>query len=134
MGTEEQIKEYCEKMLVEKSIHKETEALKAELKKKMIDEDTKIMTSGKYQVKLEIRSNDGFDANKLLGVLKAEWEKSGKSGYCPWVKTVEVVDEDALESALYKGDFDKDALAKINGCRTHSETKALTFKINKEAE
>lgn len=128
MTPEEQVKLYCKQMDEEKALHKSNEKLKSILKKWLTDAGEPRHKFGKYQIALQTRVTENVDEEKMLGVLKAYWDKMGKGKPCPFVKTQEFVDMDALESYIYRGKLPKYLLLELDGCRVRKESQALTYK------
>jgi len=133
MSVEEQVKKYCQQMTEEKALHKSNESIKADLKKYLIDNNQKTSDVGIYHVILVEKSNDTLDETRAIDLLYEYWHSlHGEDVPCPWVTTVEVLNEDALERAIYSGELPKVVIKKLNTFRTHSVTHALNFKVDKE--
>ena len=72
----------------------------------------------KYKAKVSISTRVSIDEPKLLTVLKANNIKGV-------VRTIEVVDMDALENAIYHNEIPKDVLKLIGDCKSEKEIKNL---------
>lgn len=132
---DEKIKSYCEKKEEEKSLKKVISQLNDSLKSEFSKIKDKTLKSDKYAVTIEERVTEGFDEYKLINVLKTFWQSKYGRQRCPFIKTVECIDEECmktLESYIYRGDIPKDVLTQIDACRTKKVTTALTYKIAKE--
>ena len=127
MTTEEKIAMYCEKKEEEKALGKEIKSLGTAIKDFLFDTTDKIKQVGSWKVQLQHKVTETVDEVKLLAVLKEFWAEKNGSMQCPYVKTIEVVDMEALESALYKDEIPQDVLMKIDGCRVKKETDALVY-------
>lgn len=84
--------------------------------------------AGGYKATKSIQKRESMNEEKLLDTLK----KIPQAVYSGIIKTKEYVDMDALESAIYKGDLDKDVLLKIDKCRETKEV--VTLRIVKVKE
>ena len=61
----------------------------------------------------------------ILKILKDFWESEHSSEPCPFVKTVEIINHDVLESALYHNDLPSNVLTKLDSCITNDTIYAL---------
>lgn len=77
-----------------------------------------------YRVKYSVAVQRGFDEEKLLAKLK-------ELGATDCIKTVEVVDMNNLENAIYNKRIDAAALA---DCETVKEVEKINLYKNKEAK
>ena len=128
MVSEEQITQYCEWKEDEKSLNKDIKKLTETIKQAMIDANKKEVHTDKYIINLEIRTTDNIDPMLALMVLKRYWDKEHKGENCPFIRTIEVLDEDALEKFMYSTKLPEDTLSALDKCRTKTVTKALTYK------
>ena len=131
MTTEEQIKLYCEKKEEEKALGKEIKSLGTAVKDFLIGSTDKVKQVGSWKVQLQHKVTEAIDEDKLLTVIKGFWAEKNGSMKCPFIRTVEVIDMEALEGALYRGEIPEDVLLKIDGCRVKKETDALVYSKNK---
>lgn len=127
MTAEEQIKAYCEKKEEEKKLSSEIKKLGAGIKEFLGGlEDGKQVADG-WVVRLQPKITEDMDYEKLVYILKEYWESIYGDIPCPYIRQVEVVNEEALESALYKGDIPEDIIDKIDGCRIKKKTVSLVY-------
>lgn len=76
----------------------------------------------------KIIESESFDDAKLLNKVKQLWHNDTE---CPWVDTIEVVNMDALESAIYEGQINP---AELNDCKvTKTQTRLLVKKSKSKA-
>ena len=134
MTTEEQITSYCEKKEEEKLLSKSIKQLGETIKGFLIDNKKNDMQAGEWQINLQHKVTESIDEDKLLSVLKGFWVEKNGSIQCPFVSTVEVVNMEALEGAIYRGEIPDEILLKIDGCRIKKETDALTYKRAKKGD
>lgn len=112
--------------------------------KKQIDSDNKSIkdimstegitehTAGGYTAKYTIAVQESFDEDKLIERLHTIWkELHGDTIPCPWIKTVETPDMDAIENSLFLGELNG---VEIADCKITKEVEKLTIKkeIKKE--
>ena len=91
------------------------------------NELTDFAVSG-VKVKYVESRKEELDEDKLLEILK-------KNGLTNCVKTVEVVDMDALENAIYHREVPNSVLKKMDSCKTTKVTVALRVsKVNEKVE
>lgn len=81
--------------------------------------------SGGYKVIRQVRTKVKVNEDKMLDILKEDWRTRCGDAECPYIKTREYIDSDALESALYKGDIPAETMAKLNTCQEKVEEIAL---------
>lgn len=131
MCLETKIKSYCDKKEAEKLLKKEISHLGGELKDYLTTHDGSAEGDG-WVVNLQSRNVETVDEEKMLYVLKASWKEQNGKKKCPYIRTVEVLDMDALENAIYKGEISEETLLELDGCRTKTTQYALTYKKKKE--
>lgn len=78
---------------------------------------------------IKVIDKTDFDYNKLLQKLKSDWFEQHGSMTCPYVKTIETVNMEAVEDALYNGQLDAKAL---EGCKVPKVENRLTVKRSKK--
>lgn len=78
-------------------------------------------TSGEYTVKYSEVESNKMNEDRLLEVLK-------QHGIQSVIKTVEYVDSDLLEKALYNNEIPEEVQLEIAGCNEIKVTQKLTFK------
>ena len=81
-------------------------------------------SSEHYKVKYSVAVQRGFDEEKLLTKLK-------ELGATECIKTIEVVDMNNLENALYNKRIDA---SQLSDCETIKETEKINLYKNKEAK
>lgn len=106
---------------------------KMESYKKLVDEQNKNIKElmngeysyeiGKYKAVVSTSTRVSMDEQKLMMLLKANNIKGV-------IKTIEVVDMDALENLIYHNEIPKDVLKRIGECKSEKEVKSL--RVTKE--
>lgn len=101
--------------------------------KKLVDEQNKNIKElmngeysyevGKYKAVVSTSTRVSMDEQKLMMLLKANNIKGV-------IKTIEVVDMDALENLIYHNEIPKDVLKRIGECKSEKEVKSL--RVTKE--
>lgn len=104
------------------------DAFNKEIKDIMSNENLDDWETDDYIANYSVRKSEIVDEDRLFLVLKDEWIKRNGSMQCPFIKTIEVIDDKALENAMYKGELDEDMLTKIKECSTPKLTPTLTVK------
>ena len=104
----------------------------ATIKDIMISEKLTESTSGKYIAKLSFQHKEQFDEEGLLNYIKTNlWGDKG-SMECPYIKRVEVIDWEAIESAIYNENITPDQLLEIDKFKETNEVPVLKLAIVKE--
>lgn len=98
---------------------------KDELKSYMIQNDLQLCTSDEYKVQLTKSERTTTNEDQILKIIQADWKVNHGDEPCPYEKTIVVLDQNALESALYHNLFSKELLTKLSSCTTTTETYAL---------
>lgn len=106
---------------------------KMESYKKLVDEQNKNIKElmngeysyevGKYKAVVSTSTRVSMDEQKLMMLLKANNIKGV-------IKTIEVIDMDALENLIYHNEIPKDVLKRIGECKSEKEVKSL--RVTKE--
>jgi len=106
---------------------------KMESYKKLVDKQNKDIKDlmegeysyevGKYKALVSTSTRVSMDEQKLMTLLKANNIKGV-------IKTIEVVDMDALENLIYHNEIPKDVLKRIGECKSEKEVKSL--RVTKE--
>ena len=112
-----------------KDLKKTCDIAKDEIKKRMESEGESEHTSGGYTVKYIVSEKTTVDEEKMLQILKRDWVKRNGSAECPYIRRVEVLDMDALESELYAENIPKDVVAELGTCNTIN--KVVTLRCSK---
>lgn len=95
-----------------------------EIKELMLAEKLDTSSSGEFTACLSFSTKELFDEEGLVTYLtKTLWGK--KKSACPYVKTVEIVDWDAIEKAIYNGEITKDQVLEIDKFKTVTKTPVL---------
>lgn len=100
----------------------------AEIKKLMSSNELPKWEVGDYTATYTVRASRTTDEDKMLEILKADWIKQNGSMECPYIKTKEYLDTDALEDAIFRGELSKELLADLNSCSTIKSVPTLTVK------
>ena len=106
----------------------------AEIKQIMLDEKLDSSISDNYKASLSFQEKESIDEEGLLAYIKSViWNNKG-SMHCPYIKTVEVIDWDAIEQAVYNGEITKEQVLGIDNYRSIKKTPVLRLiKAKKEA-
>lgn len=130
MKLEECVKRYGENKEYIKPYEKEIKEDNDTIKKIMKENKIKTFPGGDYVATYRIDVSEDFDYDKLLTTVKAAWNETHGSMTNPWIKVKYEVDMEALENAIYNGEFDASLLA---GCKVKKETpKLIINKAKKE--
>ena len=97
----------------------------AEIKKLMSEGDLTVRDTGMYKATISVTEKSDFDEEKLLALIHKDPTLALRL-----IKTKEYVDSDALESAIYRGEIDKDMLVKMNDCKVTKQT--VTLRVTKK--
>lgn len=128
LTTLERIDLYCDSKEAEKTLNKDIKALNDKIKQEMRDGNMTEMQTDKYIVTLESRTKDDVDPALMLMVLKKYWDNEHKGEPCPFIRTIEVLDEDELEKFMYSTKLPAETVSALDKCRTTTVTQALTYK------
>lgn len=107
------------------ALKKEVDQSAAEIKQIMIAEKLDSSTSGEYTAKLSFKKKEVFDDEGLVEYIKNVLWKGKSSKTCPYIKTVEQVNWEALEDAIYKETLTKEQILGIDKYKTVTETPEL---------
>ena len=105
-----------------KLLKKTTDELNTEIKEIMSKSETKNVDTEHFTATYSVTKSESFDDERLIKKLK-------DLGLHRVIKTVEVVDMELLESAIYDGEISGSELA---DCKTVKETPKLVVKVRKE--
>lgn len=103
---------------------------KESIKATLTETNLSSYTAGGYTVTKVVSNREKLDEEKALVILKKDWIYKYGSMECPYIKTREYVDLDALENAIYVGDVDKETIKKLDECR--EVTTVISLKCAKE--
>ena len=134
MKINETINRYCEQKEVEKALKKDLSAMSTTIKDYMAGHADKDIDTGDYTVHIQERSKDVIDEEQMLEILKRDWIAHHGSMECPYIKTREYVDMEALESMIYNNEIANELLLDLDKCRVSKTERALTYKVNKKGE
>lgn len=131
MKLEECVKRYGENKDYIKPYEKEIKEDNETIKKIMKTENIKTFPGGDYEATYRIDVTEDFDYDKLVQVIQNFWKESGHyDEICPFLKVKFEPDMEAIENAIYNGQFDATILA---GCKVKKEIpKLIITKIKKE--
>lgn len=104
-------------------LKKETEELNKKIKDYMQDNGLDTYDTSKYSVSHIIQHRESMNEEKLLSI--------AHKNNLPIIRTVEVIDMDALESALYHGDIPQDVVKEISKCKEVKEVHTIKVKEKK---
>ena len=130
----EKIEQYCKNKDIEKALKKEISSLADEIKAYMESTNEERLEGGDYAVKLTHKVVDEINEQAMLEAVKVHWKKANGRKKCPFIRTVEVLDADALEGAIYRGEIDNDLIAELGKCKTTKTQLMLTYSKKKEAK
>lgn len=116
------IESFGEKNEIVKSLKKETDVLNTQIKDIMSKNANAIVDTEHFTAKYSVITTESFDEERLISRLK----ELGKSSV---IKTVEVVDMDALENAIYNGQI---VGADLADCKVSKSTQKLVVSVRKE--
>lgn len=119
------VAEYGEHDAQAKHWKKVCDGEKETLKNAFIELDTKSHSSGGYKVELRESHKTSWDEDKMVETIKKHWSSKNGSMTCPYLKMVYVLDSDALENAIYKGEVPNDLLLALDECKTTITTHSL---------
>jgi len=108
-----------------KELKKIQDSEKEEIKKRMSEQNISSHTAGGYTVTKVVSNREKLNEDKALVILKQDWVSKYGSMECPYIKTREYIDMDALEAVLYAGEIDKETLKRLDACREVTEVVAL---------
>ena len=134
MKITEIINKYCEEKEKEKALKKVLGTLSTDIKDYMAEHADEDISTDDFTVHIQLKVSEEVDEEGMLEVLKKDWASKYGSMQCPYIKTREYVDMDALEQVIYAGGIATEVLLQLDKCRTVKETRALTYKkVKKEA-
>ena len=128
------VEKYCWLKEQAKLINSEVESLNKKIKSELEEREETNFNFGKYHVYLEPRVIEDFNEAKALDIILSYWHEHNGSMQCPFIRTVEVLDMDALEGAIYRKELPKEVLMELDKCRTKTVNNALKYKIDKEED
>ena len=96
-----------------------------QIKELMVEGNHSDFESDNYVAKYYESERTSFDSEKALAILK-------RAGINQCVKTIEVLDEDVLESMLYNDEIPKEILPELNDCTEVKKVPTLKVSVRKE--
>lgn len=81
---------------------------KLEIKRIMLEAGSENEEGNNYKVSCKTIVTEDFNLDKLLAKLKSMWKEDSDN---PYIKTIEIVDMEAVEQAIYSGEIDAKKLA-----------------------
>ena len=108
-----------------KTLTKEFDSDKVTIKNLMGDNNIDDCTAGGYTVTRQVSYRTKYNEDKMLDILKADWKQRYGDIECPYIKTKEVVDMDALEAVIYANELPNEVMMKLNDCQEKTEVVAL---------
>ena len=105
---------------------------KEQIKELMAKEPNNKYTAGGYTVTYIVSEDTTVDEEKMLSIIKRDWANHNGSMECPYIRRVEVLDMDALESAIYSEKLSKEVIAELGACTTKKPR--VTLKCSKVKE
>lgn len=124
----ELINRYKEGKDVETKIKKSNTELNEAIKNYMTTHDMSTADSDLYTATLSITKKDTLNDDVALAIIK---ENLGGALLKSVVKTKEYIDEDALETLIYNGDFDANKLSKAITTKTITTLRIAKKKAKK---
>lgn len=122
MTLEERIDNYGKVKELADSYKKNADAQNKDLKKYLEEHDIKDYSTDSYVVKYYTQTKESMNEPKAIDILK-------HAGITKCIKTVEILDADALENLLYNGEIPVEVIVDLQTCREVKVVPAL--KISK---
>lgn len=94
----------------------------------MLNANKETENVGEYSVTCKVITTEDFDKTLLLNKVKSIWANQNGNMECPWVDTIEVVNDEALEDAIYNGLLNPEDLKE---CKVQKTQTRLTIKKGK---
>lgn len=129
---DELVSDYGAKDAELKELKKVCDGEKEEIKDLLEQQGETDWTAGGYTVKRIESERTTLNEEKMLEILKKAWMEKYGDIPCPYIKTVEVIDMDELEAALYSNDLPEQVVQDLSGCR--STQTVVTLRCSKAKE
>lgn len=101
-----------------------------DIKAMMKELDIDNISDGSHIIKKSVVKTAKMDEQKMIEILKRVWHGEGEN---PFIKTIETVDLDAVEKAMYNNEFSQEVLAEFTSCDISTTVEKLTIsKVKKE--
>jgi len=117
-----------------KDLKKALDADKESIKNELVSMGEDKWTAGGYTVQRVVSERETLNEEKLLPILKHHWTALHGSMECPFIKTKEYIDMDALENAIYSKELTPNVLADMEKCREVTTVVSLKCKKAKTEE
>ena len=121
------INDFADKNKLFKSVEKECNSLKSDIKDTMSDMKITDFDTGDYTAVLSTVTKETMDEELLIPFIK-------NLNIRGIVKEKEYVDMDALEKAIYSGKLSQENLIEMNKCKTSISYTTLRVKKNKKGK
>lgn len=121
---EDELSIYLDKKVKADTLAKEVKELGNNIKTKMLEMGEDKISHNGYNITCSERETVKTNEEQLIQVLK----NNGVAA----IKTVEIVDSEALEDLIYKGLVSRDILLQIQACNTITKTNVLTVRKGKK--
>ena len=132
---EKTINEYCEGKTVVNGLNKKISEWGKSIKSYIEEHNGDDISTGDFTVHINKRKEDVIDTDKMLEILKRDWASRNGSMQCPYIRTQEYIDFDALEPVIYNEELPTEVLMELNACKSVKVTDVLTYKkVKKEEE
>lgn len=112
--------------------------------KTVVDGDNKEIKSICKALSVDTMEVDGWKMNysvvtkhnvneaKMLEIVKHWWAEKNGSKHCPYIRVEEHIDNEAIQDAIYNGEFDKETLLALRACDTEKPEEKLRISSVKE--
>ena len=130
---DELVEDYGKKDAEIKAIKKIADEEKEQIKDFLASQSERSYSAGGYTVTRVVTETETLNEERLLPILKRYWSSTHGSMQCPFIKTMEYIDMDALESAIYQKELTPSVLTEMDTCREVKTTVKLLCKKTKEA-
>ncbi len=117
-----------------KTLSKELDSDKVTIKNIMEEQHYDDYTAGGYKVVRQVSYRTKYNEDKMLDILKRDWTERYGSMECPYIKTKEFVDMDALEAVIYANELPNEVMTKLSDCQEKTEVVALKCSKVKESK
>ncbi len=109
-GLNELVPRYYANKVIEKEVKDALNKDNKEIKNIMLSANKEIENIGEYKVSCKTIITEDFDKDLLVKKLKSIWAEQNGSMTCPWLEMVYVVNDEALENAIYNGEINPEDL------------------------
>ena len=113
-----------------KALKKSNDADKELIKNFLAEQESSKWTAGGYTVQRVVSNSETMNEGKLLALMQKYRDIAEANGI---IKTMEYVDTNALETAIYQGQLSQDILTEMKDCHETKTTVSLRCVKAKEA-